>query len=157
MKKRGTKNRKFFDAFAQAWSNERGIRVLQSHLPHPSRPCSEIYKEYLPSQKRSTRAPAQQFIKNILPSQKRSTRAPAQQFIKNILPSQKRSPPALCSPFRLPTRGQLTIFIIIAILIVAFVVLFFIFRGGIQREKFASPEVVPIKIKNKTTNATINI
>ena len=42
-------------------------------------------------------------------------------------------------------RGQLTIFIIVAILIIAFVVLFFVFRGGIQREKPASPEVVPIK------------
>jgi len=43
-------------------------------------------------------------------------------------------------------RAQITIFIIIAILIIAAVVLFFSFRGGIQREKPASPEIAPIKI-----------
>src|SRR3989344_9582616 len=42
--------------------------------------------------------------------------------------------------------AQITIFIIIAILIIAAVVLFFSFRGGIQREKPASPEIAPIKI-----------
>ncbi len=42
-------------------------------------------------------------------------------------------------------RGQLTIFIIIAILIIAVVGLFFVFRGGIQKEKPVSPESAPIK------------
>ncbi|MBI2004519.1 hypothetical protein HYS72_03595 [Candidatus Pacearchaeota archaeon] len=42
-------------------------------------------------------------------------------------------------------RGQLTIFIILAILIIAFVALFFVFRGGIQKEKPVSPEIAPIK------------
>ena len=42
-------------------------------------------------------------------------------------------------------RGQLTIFIIVAILIVGAVVLFFVFRGGIQKEKPLNPEVAPIQ------------
>ena len=42
-------------------------------------------------------------------------------------------------------RAQLTIFIIIAILIVAFVALFFSFRNGIQKEKSASPETAEIQ------------
>ena len=41
-------------------------------------------------------------------------------------------------------RSQLTIFIIIAILIIAVVALFFVFRGGIQKEKPASPETAEI-------------
>ena len=43
------------------------------------------------------------------------------------------------------TRGQLTIFIIITILIIAVVVLFFTFRGTLQKEKPLSPEIAPIK------------
>ena len=62
---------------------------------------------------------------------KKSTRAPAQQFIKNLLPSQKRS--------------QLTIFIILAILIIGFVVLFFTFRGTLQKEKPPFPEIASIQ------------
>ena len=42
-------------------------------------------------------------------------------------------------------RGQVTIFIIIAILIVAAVALFFTLRGGVEKEKTLSPEIVPIK------------
>ncbi|KHO55380.1 MAG: hypothetical protein QT10_C0002G0040 [archaeon GW2011_AR19] len=42
-------------------------------------------------------------------------------------------------------NAQLTIFIIIAILIIAVIVLFFAFRSGIQREKPTSPEIAPIK------------
>ncbi len=45
----------------------------------------------------------------------------------------------------LSKKGQLTIFIIIAILIIAVVGLFFVFRGGIQKEKPVSPESAPIK------------
>ena len=42
-------------------------------------------------------------------------------------------------------RGQITIFIIIAILIIAVVVLFFSFRGGIGKEKPISPEIASIQ------------
>ncbi len=42
-------------------------------------------------------------------------------------------------------RAQITIFIILAILIIAGVVLFFIFKGGIEKEEIISPEVAPIQ------------
>ena len=42
-------------------------------------------------------------------------------------------------------RGQITIFIIIAILIIAVVVLFFTFRGGLKFEKPVSPETAEIQ------------
>ena len=67
---------------------------------------------------------------------KRGTRAPAQQVIKNILPSQKRSTPALTlesfksnSILSKSKRSQLTIFIIIAILIIAFVFGYFLVKN----------------------------
>lgn len=41
-------------------------------------------------------------------------------------------------------RGQVTIFIIIAILIIGGVALFFTFRGTLQRPEVVSPEVAPI-------------
>ncbi len=49
------------------------------------------------------------------------------------------------SAFLQNRRGQVTIFIIIAILIVAAVALFFTLRGGVEKEKTLSPEIVPIK------------
>src|SRR3989338_8175642 len=67
---------------------------------------------------------------------KRGTRAPAQQVIKNILLSQKRSTPALTlesfksnSILSKSKRSQLTIFIIIAILIIAFVFGYFLVKN----------------------------
>src|SRR3989344_4723678 len=45
----------------------------------------------------------------------------------------------------LTKRGQLTIFIIISILIVAVVVLFFTLKGTLQKEKPVSPETAKIK------------
>lgn len=42
-------------------------------------------------------------------------------------------------------KGQITIFIIIAVLIIAVVGLFFVFKGGIQKEKPVNPEVAPIQ------------
>ncbi len=41
--------------------------------------------------------------------------------------------------------GQITIFIIIAVLVVAFVAIFFIFRGSLQSDELNNPEVVSIK------------
>ncbi|KHO54840.1 MAG: hypothetical protein QT10_C0011G0021 [archaeon GW2011_AR19] len=45
----------------------------------------------------------------------------------------------------LTKRGQITIFIIISILIVAVVVLFFSLRGTLQKEKPVSPETAEIQ------------
>ena len=42
-------------------------------------------------------------------------------------------------------KAQVTIFIIIAILIIAGVVLFFTFRGGIEKKEVYSPEIAPIQ------------
>src|SRR3989344_1357168 len=72
---------------------------------------------------------------------KRGTRAPAQQVIKNILLSQKRSTPALTlesfksnSILSKSKRSQLTIFIIIAILIIAFVAGYFLVKDKIVKK-----------------------
>src|SRR3989338_814919 len=72
---------------------------------------------------------------------KRATRAPAQQVIKNILLSQKRSTPALTlesfksnSILSKSKRSQLTIFIIIAILIIAFVFGYFLVKDKIVKK-----------------------
>lgn len=42
-------------------------------------------------------------------------------------------------------KSQVTIFIIIAILIIAGVVLFFAFKGGIEKKEIISPEVAPVQ------------
>lgn len=42
-------------------------------------------------------------------------------------------------------RGQITIFIIISILIIAIVALFFMFRGGIGKKESVAPEIAPIQ------------
>ncbi len=42
-------------------------------------------------------------------------------------------------------KGQLTIFIIIAILIIAIIGLFFVFRGEIGKKEVVSPEAAPVK------------
>ena len=42
------------------------------------------------------------------------------------------------------TRGQLTIFIIIAILIIGIIALFFVFKGTLRKSEMINPEIAPI-------------
>ena len=44
-------------------------------------------------------------------------------------------------------RGQITIFIIIAILIIAGIFLFFIFKGNLQQKEVVNLEIAPIQTK----------
>ncbi|MEK6844629.1 MAG: hypothetical protein AABX44_00045 [Nanoarchaeota archaeon] len=106
--------------------NRKGTRALTSESFKPN--------SILSKSKRSTPVCTRNKINNYtnqLLSCKRSTRALSRDINKKsliVLPSSKRS--------------QLTIFIIVAVLIIAMVILFFSFRGKIQRE---NPETAQIQ------------